>query len=388
MSIISKLFSGARNFVSKFTRYRELGTFQAVFTPFGSDMYKSYLIRSCIRPIAEHTSKANAVCKDKELTKLLNVRPNMYMNGKDFLYKTRTLLELKNTVFIYLERNELDRVIGLYPVPYSWFEALEANNGLFIRFHFDGVADTYVIPWDDLAVLRKDYCTGDIAGEDNSPILTVLDVINTTNQGVSNAVKATANLRGILKNTKAMLNPEDVKKSKEQFVADYMNLNNEGGIAALDANQEFTPITLSPTVVSWETRKELREDVYRYFGVSDAIVRSDYTEQQLNAFYEAKIEPFLVALSIELTWKCFSERSRSYGSEVIYESNRMQYASNQTKLAMVAMVDRGAMTPNEWRFLFNMAPVEGGDTPIRRLDTAEVTDEQITNVEEKENDPE
>ena len=49
---------------------------------------------------------------------------------------------------------------------------------------------------------------------------------------------------------------------------------------------------------------------------------------------------------------------------------------------MVAMVDRGAMTPNEWRFLFNMAPVEGGDTPIRSLDTAEVTDDQITNVEE------
>lgn len=33
------------------------------------------------------------------------------------------------------------------------------------------------------------------------------------------------------------------------------------------------------------------------------------------------------------------------------------------------MVDRGALTPNEWRKIFNLAPVEGGDEPIRRLDT-------------------
>ena len=33
------------------------------------------------------------------------------------------------------------------------------------------------------------------------------------------------------------------------------------------------------------------------------------------------------------------------------------------------MIDRGAMTPNEWRAILNMAPIEGGDKPIRRLDT-------------------
>ena len=36
------------------------------------------------------------------------------------------------------------------------------------------------------------------------------------------------------------------------------------------------------------------------------------------------------------------------------------------------MVDRGAMTPNEWRSVMNLGPIEGGDKPIRRLDTAPV----------------
>jgi hypothetical protein len=50
----------------------------------------------------------------------------------------------------------------------------------------------------------------------------------------------------------------------------------------------------------------------------------------------------------------------------------LQYASMSTKLNLLQMVDRGAMTPNEWRRVMNMAPIEGGDKPIRRLDTAVV----------------
>ena len=43
-----------------------------------------------------------------------------------------------------------------------------------------------------------------------------------------------------------------------------------------------------------------------------------------------------------------------------------------TKLALQAMVDRGAMLPNEWRAVLGLAPVAGGDEPIRRLDTQPV----------------
>lgn len=384
MGVLKTIFGGVK-YVTNYARYKELGTFTATFRPFGNDMYRSYLVRACIRPLAEHSSKANAKCKNKDIERMLNDSPNMYMNGKDFLYKVRTILELKNTSFVFIERDPATAsVIGLYPVPYSWFEGIESNNILFVKFHFDGNEDREIIlPWDDLVVLRKDYFMGDIAGEDNSPVLSLLDLVNTTEQGIANAVKATANLRGILKSTKAMLSPDDVKKQKDQFVSDYLSLENEGGIASLDATQEFTPITMNPTVASFEQTKEFRENVYRYFGISDAIVMSDYSEQQLEAFYEARIEPFLVALSVELTRKCFNQYARGKGNTIKYESNRMAFASNSTKLAMVALVDRGALTPNEWREMFNLAPVEGGDEPIRRLDTATVESVPADEEEEK-----
>jgi len=355
--------------------WKELGAYSAQFYPFGSDMYKSDLIRSCIRTLAEHTSKANAVCKDERIERLLDISPNMYMNGKDFLYKVRTLLELKNTAFIYIQRDDKGSVRSFYPVPFSSYEGIDYEGRLFIKFYFEGdAAYSLVLPWEDLAVMRKDYNKRDIGGDDNTPIIGTLDLINTTNQGIANAVKATANLRGILKSTKAMLAPEDLKKLRDQFVKDYMDLNNEGGIASIDATQDFTPITMSPIVTNPETLKELREDVYRYFGVNDSIITSDYNEEQMEAFYEARIEPFLVALGTELTRKVYTEREIGFGNQIIYESNRMSYASTKTKLAMVSLVDRGALTPNEWRLMFNLAPVDGGDVPIRRLDTQPTDD--------------
>lgn len=383
MGVLQNIF-GNTKLVQKYSRWKELGTYKAIFSSFGQDIYKSEIVRSCIRPLAEHTSKANVKCTDKRIEKLLNVNPNMYMNGKDFLYKVRTKLEIKNTAFIYIGRDETGKVVSFYPVPYSYFEAVEYQNGLFIKFYFTGnETRSLVLPWEDLAVVRKDYNNSDIAGDENSAILDMLELINTTNQGIANAVKATANLRGILKSTKAMLSPEDIKKNKDTFVKDYLNLENEGGIASLDSTQDFTPITMSPTITNYAQMKEFRENVYRYFGVNDSIVMSDYTESQMEAFYEARIEPFLVALSLELTRKIFTKREQGFDNHVVYESNRMQYASNKTKLDMVALVDRGALTPNEWRQIFNLAPVEGGDVPIRRLDTAAVDEPKVDKGEDK-----
>jgi len=351
--------------------WQELGQYTATFSPFGADLYASETVRSCIRPLAEHTSKANAVCTNKNIERILNLKPNMYMTGKDFLAKVRTRLELQNTAFIYIMRNDKGQAVGFYPVPYQRFDALEYANGLYIQFHFSN-ADDLTLAWADLVVMRKDYNKSDIAGDDNRAVLPMLELINTANQGVANAVRATANLRGILKSTKAMLSDDDVKRQKDRFVRDYLSLENEGGIASLDATQEFTPISMNPTVANAETIKEFRENIQRYFGISDAIITSNYNEMQMEAFYDARIEPFLVALSLEMTKKVFTEREIGCGAQIVYESNRIQYASTQTKLNMVALVDRGALTPNEWRAIFNLAPVDGGDVPIRRLDTAEV----------------
>lgn len=351
-------------------RWQELGTYQSTFSVFGNDIYNSELVRSCIRPLADFSSKAEAKCSDQRIERMLNNRPNVYMNGKDFLSKVRTRLELLNTSFIYIQRDDRAKVIGLYPVPYSYFEAVEYQNGLFITFYFNnGDERVMTLPWEDLAVLRKDYNKSDIAGDSNQAIVSTLELLNTTNEGLANSIKATANLRGILKSTKAMLAPEAIKKQKDDFVKDYLNLENEGGIASLDSTQEFTPIQMNPLTATAEQRKDIREDVYRYFGVNDDIVMGNMTTEQLENFYRLRIEPFLVALSRELTSKIYVGKSASFGNSITYLAESGQFMTMNQKLQFFStVVLYGGATINEFRHLMGMGDLEGGDVPIRRLD--------------------
>jgi hypothetical protein len=110
------------------------------------------------------------------------------MSGKDFLYKVRTLYEIHNTVFIYINRDDVGRCVSLYPIPQCPSEAVESEGELFIRFYLPN-GTQLVAAWADLAVLRKDYNASDIWGDDNAAVGTSLDLLNTTNQGMANAIK-------------------------------------------------------------------------------------------------------------------------------------------------------------------------------------------------------
>lgn len=390
MSVFTTLLNRFKSIKRSLSEWREFGRYTSFFRPFGSDMYKADTVRSCIRPLANHTSKANAVCTDKKIEQILRFRPNLYMNGMEFLYKIRTMYELTNTVFILIMRDDpkkSTRPVGFYPIPYRSFQAKKTPSGeLFILFELTNGGEL-VVPWADLAVLRKDYNSSDISGDDNTPILDTLDLIDVSNQGIKNAVKSTANLRGIVTTKQAMLAPEDLKQMKDAFVKDYMNISNEGGIAALDASMEFKPIDMKPAITNWAQMREFRENCFRYFGVNDDIIMGKQKPDQMQAFYESAIEPFLIDLSLELTGKVFTDRELGHGNKIIFEANTIQFMSTQEKLALSNMVDRGALTPNEWRAALNLHPVKGGDKPIRRLDTKPV-DEEKEDPDNKEEDDE
>lgn len=391
---IKTIFGKVKNFVT--TRWQEIGTYTARFFSFGRDIYANDIVRACIRTLAEHSSKANVkvirqtengkVEGDKRLQRMIQYRPNQFMNGKDFIYKVRTLLEIHNICFIYIMRDDTGRCIGLYPMPAAQYEAVEYMGQLYIKFMFAN-GNTMTHSWADLAVLRKDYNTSDIFGDSNDAILTSLDLLNTTNQGMANAIKSTANLRGILKSTKAMLSPEDAKMQKDRFVQDYMNMANGSGIASLDSTQEFKEINIQPHIANYKNVEELRLNIYRYFGVNEDIVMSKCTAEEWEMFYESRLEPFLIALGLELTNKIFSDREEGFDNEIIFEANRLQYASTSTKMNMVQLLDRGVLSINEYREILNLSPVDGGDVRLVSLNYVQADKQNKYQLgEEDEND--
>lgn len=356
---IAALFGGNKTRTG--STWREIGTYNSQFFPFQGGVYANDVARSCIHTLAEHTSKANAIVRqDPALERLLRVRPNLYMNGKDFLYKCRTLYEVNNTVFIYINRDDRGRANSIYPIPNCPAEAVEDGGKLYIRFQFAS-GQKLTASWEDLLALRKHYNESDIFGDSNSAITTNLQLLDTTGQGMANAIKSTANLRGILKSTKAMLSDDDVKKQKDRFVADYLSLENSSGIAMLDSTVDFKPVDVKPEIATYEHVGQLRENIYRYFGVSEEAIQGKLFGDAWEAFYDSAVEPFLVALGLELTYKIFTDRQRGFGNEVVFESSRMQYMSMDNKLKLVQMVDRKSLSPNEWRAVMNLPPVDGGD---------------------------
>jgi hypothetical protein len=175
-----------------------------------------------------------------------------------------------------------------------------------------------------------------------------------------------------------MLKDEDIKKRRDNFIRDFIASENSSGIAGLDATTDFKEVNINPQTATDQQMAELKNEVFEYFGISEAILKSDYTEDQWNSFYESTIEPIALMLSMEFTNKLFTAGQRSFGNKIVFEAHRIQYASNKTKIDIARYLNN-YFTQNEVRQIFNMSPIEGGDRimqDLNHIDSAIANDYQ------------
>jgi len=352
------------------------------------NLYKSDIVRACIRPKAKAVGKLVAkhiretVNKDGSINLKVNPdvymrfileEPNPYMTGQMLQEKVTTQLQLNNNAFIYINRDENGYPNELYPIPCLSAEALYNGEGeLFLRCTMrNGKMVTY--PYTDIIHLRQDYNENDIFGESpREALLTLMEVVSTTDQGIVKAIKNSNVIKWLLKFNQT-LRPDDIKKQTQDFTDNFLSIENAGGAAGVDMKVDAKQVTPNDYVPNAIQMDRTTSRIYSFFGTNSKIVQSDYTEDGWNSYYEAEIEPLAMQMSGEYTRKLFNRRERGFGNSIIFEASNLQYASMSTKLNLLQMVDRGALTPNEWRnILGGLAPVEGGDVPIRRLDTAVV----------------
>lgn len=370
---------------NSYTQLMMLNGYTPTFSTFSGNLYDSDVIRACVDAIARNAAKLKAkhirrIGKQIENTnsnieRLLSVQPNPYMSAYDFIYKTVTLLYLRNNTFIYLDWDDMGILRGLYPVDGSVVELLQArdepDSEIYIRFRFRN-GQTKTLPYVDMIHLRRHFFQHDIFGERNDNALTpTIELINASNDGIINAMRSSAYLRGLLK-FNSNLNPKDMKAQKDSFVSDYLTMANNGGIAAIDIKTEFQELKLDPKMIDDKQMKLINDKIYDYFGVNEKIVRSTYDENEWNAFYSSVIEPLAIQLSLEFTNKLFTNREKGHGNEVIFSANRLAYASNQTKVNMAKeLLPLGLFTLNEMREIFELEPVEGGDKRIQTLNVVD-----------------
>lgn len=353
-----------------------LNGYTPIFTPWSGNPYEADAVRSAVDAIARNAAKLKAkhirrvgqeiTSVGGQIERLLQVRPNPLMSAYDFIYKMITTLMVDNNAFAYplWEGNTLT---AIWPVNCTMAEFMEDQSGtIYVKFYF-GAGQQAILPYSEVFHLRRHFYKSDISGESNNPINTTLEAIHISNQGIGQAIKTSANLRGILK-YQGMLKESDIEANRTRFVEQYLTMQNAGGVAALDAKAEYKELTNDPKMVNFGQMKELRDTVYRYFGVNENIIMGKYQENEWDAFYESTLEPLAVQMSLEFTFKLFTLREQGRGNEIVFEANRLQYVSTKTKVSMVEkMAPMGLLTINESREIFNLAPVEGGDKRLVSL---------------------
>lgn len=337
------------------TNFELLNQLLGTYTNFDGQLYDVATARSCIHAIAVNCAKLkprhllNKSAKKGGINYnyMLSVRPNEYMNAFDFLYKVVTQLYCANNSFIYIHRDDWGTILGFYPINYSSLRLLECQGELFCQFFFLG-GKNVTLPYVDLIHIRRHFNEDDLFGSpQNRVTYPILNVLHTISQGLINTIKLSAGLRGLIKFNSVTPDVRQ-KQIKKDFVEAYTNINNTDGFATLDSSADFKELKVEPQSANDKQMTFSREELYRYFNISENIIRSNYKEEEFNAFYSSVIEPIAIQLSLEFTDKVFSQKERGFGNEIVFSAERMTFASNQTRANIINILrPLGILTANQ-----------------------------------------
>ena len=345
-------------------------------------LYKSDIIRACIRPKVKAVGKLSAkhirsnengiVTNPDPYMRFLLEEPNPYMSGQVLQEKIATQLALNNNAFVLIIRDEFNLACELYPIPCVSVEAIYELTRLNLKFTLTN-GKQLIAPYEDIIHLRDDFNDNDLFGE--SPALALsqlMTVVGAIDNGVVKAIKNGNAIKWLLKYS-TPLREEDLKDKVQEFTENYLSTETDTfGAAGIDGKVDAQRIDPKDFVPNAAQMQETTKRIYAFFNTNEKIVTSSFSEDEWTSYFEAEIEPLALQMRHEYTRKLFSRKQRGFGNYITFDAYNLSCASLNTKLALQAMVDRGAMTPNEWRETMNLSPIAGGDKPLRRLDTISV----------------
>lgn len=373
------------NTVTK-TELQLLSGYNAKFTTINSNIYDSKVARQCIDRIATHCAKLipkhiqDSIGNNikGEINFMLQNEPNPIMNTFDFIYKTISMLYTDSNAFVYIAKDRDGFITGFYPILAMNYDLLQdQTNKIYLQFKFVN-GKQYTLPYLELIHLRLFYNQNDIFGTNNKILLTDLESAHTASEGIKNAIKTSNNLKGIIKYD-AVLKEKDIKASKDAFVKDFLNLENESGIAAIDGKGDFKEINLKPITLDKDQLERVNYNIFDYFGISDKIVNNSYNAEEWNAFFEGVIEPRAIQMSGAFTNKIFSYQARKEGHKIVFTTNRLQYASLSNKINLIKVAGAfGLLTKDDGREILDMAPL-GGEEGKKILQSLNNIDSNIAN---------
>ena len=369
MGVFETIFRKPKADLKAVGYFKMLNGYSPVFTNAPESIYEMELTRAAIHSFANFCSKLKPEISGtarKNLERTLQFKPNPFMDTTKFIYRIATILSVNNTCFIVPIEDDFGGLTGYYPMLPQRCEVVEYNGSPFLRYTFAN-GQKAAIEFERVGVMTQFQYTDDFFGESNAALRPTMQLIHTQNQGIINGVKNSASIR-FLGKLATMLKPEDIQKERQRFTEDNLSSENESGMIIYDNKfSDIKQVDSKPFTVNALQMQQIAENVYKYFGTNAAILENKYTEDEWNAYYEGKIEPFAIQLSLVMSNMSYTARELACGNAITFTANRLQYASNATKLNIsTQLFDRGLLNRNGVMDIWNMAHVEGGEKSTRR----------------------
>lgn len=369
------------------TTFKMLNGYSPRFTTWNGELYENELIRAAIHARATHISKLKVETEGAArpgLQNKLKHGPNQFQTWSQFMYRLSTLLDIYNTAFIIPIYDQYGEPSGVFaPLPEKC-EVVQYEKVPYLRYEFKN-HEKAAVEMDFCGVMTKFQHKSDFFGESNHALFPTMDLIHIQNQGIEEGVKSAASYRFMAK-VNNFTKAEDLAKERKRFTEENFAREAQGGGLLLFPNtySEIKQVEVKPWVVDADQMKQIKDNVFEYFGMNEDVLTNKAFGDAWSAFYEGAIEPFAIQFSEVMTKMLFTFREQSQGNLVIATANRLQYMSNADKLNVSAqLLDRGIMSINDVRDIWNLPPVEGGDSRIIRGEYYNA-DEKIS--EEQSND--
>lgn len=401
MSFFDKIFKKDREsekVLQKYTVFTELNGYRPVFHSWGGQIYESELVRAAIDARARHISKLEPLFYGSARPSLINKMkhaPNEWQTWSQFFYRASTILDVKNTC-IFVPVFDADMIVtGYYPVLPHRCEIVEYNKEPWIRYKF-GSGEEAAVELRLCAILTKYQYKHDFFGEDNKAMHPTIELLDYNRQGINEAVK-NSGAWNFMAQADNFTDPDDLELERKRFAKKNLarDAENDGFILFPNTYRNVQQIKQAQYTLDAEQMERIQKNVYDYFGVNEKVMQNAANGDELDAFFNGCVEPFAIQISEALTRTMFSLRERSNGAKFFASSNRLQYMSTSAKVGMAQqLLDRGVMTINEARELFNFAPVPNGDIRAIRGEfknadaLTTINNETVVTVEEPVEEPE
>lgn len=298
--------------------------------------------------------------------KLLNKEPNQRMSRFTFIKTLIVSTLLKGNGYAYIERDGKGDAVALHLIP---SELVVINRPKTLKEPISySIAGVGTIESKDMIHILNFSYDGIIGISTLQHARHSLGLATDSDSHAAGFFKGGANIAGILKSD-GHLGPDQKQQIKQAWqMAFNPNYGSPNGVAVLEGNFTFEPITVNPSDAQLlETRQFNVVDICRFFGVSPVkafdLSKSSYSTVEATelAFLTDTLSPLLEKIELEFERKLYKPNEKD-SIDVRFDTAMLLRADKQSLANYYqTLFNIGVVSPNDIRRQLDMPAIEGGD---------------------------